>query len=86
MKAMKAAVDNRLRCSNPIYFCAAGAQSWFDIITAPDQFQGFSKGADGQLAISADIQNIIDVVITKANTAPGGLYPVRPECYRRREQ
>jgi hypothetical protein len=74
MKAMKAVVDNRLHYPDPIFFCAPGAQSWFDIITAPDQFQGFSKSNDGQLVISPDIQNLIDDIMMKANTGAPGAY------------
>jgi hypothetical protein len=74
MKAMKAAVDNRLHYSDPIIFGARGAHSWFDIITAPGQFQGFSKGDDGQLVISSNIQKLIDDVMMKANTGAPGAY------------
>jgi RNA polymerase sigma factor (sigma-70 family) len=74
MKAMKAAIDNRLHYSDTMFFTAAGAKSWFDIITAPEQFQGFSKGKEGQLVISSDIQKIIDEVIAKANSGPQNAY------------
>jgi hypothetical protein len=74
MKAMKAVVDNRLHYPDSIFFCAPGAQSWFDIIAAPDQFQGFSKGNDGQLVISSDIQKLIDEIMMKANTGAPGAY------------
>jgi RNA polymerase sigma factor (sigma-70 family) len=74
MKAMKAAIDNRLHYSDTRFFTAPGAKSWFDIITAPEQFQGFSKGKHGQLAISSDIQKIIDDVMARANTGPQNAY------------
>ena len=74
MKAMKAAIDNRLHYSDTRFFTAPGAQSWFDIITAPEQFQGFSKGKDGELVISADIQKLIDEVVLKANTGGPNAY------------
>ena len=74
MKAMKAAIDNRLHYSDTRFFTAAGAKSWFDIITAPGQFQGFSKGKEGQLVISSDMQKIIDDVIAKANSGPPNAY------------
>ncbi len=76
MKAMKAAIDNRLHYSDTRFFTAPGAKSWFDIITAPEQFQGFSKGKDGQLVISSDIQRIIDDVLVRANSC-------RPNAYTR---
>jgi RNA polymerase sigma factor (sigma-70 family) len=74
MKAMKAAIDNRLHYSDTRFFTAPQAKSWFDIITAPEQFQGFSKGKDGQLVISSDIQKIIDEVMAKANSGPPNAY------------
>jgi RNA polymerase sigma factor (sigma-70 family) len=74
MKAMKAAIDNRLHYSDTRFFTAPGAKSWFDIITAAEQFQGFSKGKDGQLVVSSDIQRIIDEVVARANSCPPNAY------------
>jgi hypothetical protein len=70
MKAMKAVVHNRLL--KPSSFGAPGGKTVLDIVTAPGQFKGFSKDEQGKLSLSQALQNLIDDVLTKANTgAPG---------------
>jgi hypothetical protein len=67
---MQAVVNNRLN-NNPAQFGAPGATTLTDIITAPNQFDGFSKVA-GQVQISPGIAANIDDVMRRANTgAPG---------------
>lgn len=70
MKAMKAVVHNRLL--KPSLFGAPGARTALDIVTAPGQFRGFSKDAQGKLALTQALQSNIDDVLRNANTgAPG---------------
>lgn len=70
MKAMKAVVHNRLL--KPSVFGAPGATKPLDIVTAPGQFRGFSKDAQGKLALTQALRDLIDDVLQKANTgAPG---------------
>jgi hypothetical protein len=74
MKAMKAVVDNRLHYSNPGIFGAAGAKSYLDIVTAPGQYNGFTKDAGGKLAVSKGVRDVIDGVMSKANAGAPGAY------------
>lgn len=71
--AMKAVVDNRLR-NNPGRFNAPGATTYTHIITAPGQWHGFTRDAQGNTQIARDIVNRIEDVMTKANTGSPGRY------------
>ncbi len=70
---MKAVVDNRLK-NNPGMSGAPNAQTYRDIITAPGQFAGFSSEANGNVVLSTDVSNLIDTVMTNANTGAPGPY------------
>jgi hypothetical protein len=73
MRAMKAVIDNRLK-NNPSQFGAPRAKSYVDIVGAPGQFHGFSKGSDGKIVIAGDVQKRIDAVMKTANTGKPGKY------------
>lgn len=78
MKAMKAVVDNRLNHVPTGYslkdFSAAGAKNYRDIITAKNQFDGFSKGADGKVVLKASLETNLGEILKKANTGTPGKY------------
>lgn len=71
MVAMKAVLRNRLR-NNPGQFLAPKAQSVADIIAAPGQFHGFSRGEQGGVAIAADVARRIERIVAIANEGPSG--------------
>ncbi len=73
MVAMKSVVNNRL-CNHPAQFGAPNAVSYIDIITAHGQFYGFSRDAAGNVVISPDVQNRIDVVLSTADTDATGSF------------
>lgn len=56
MQAMKAAIENRLHDAHPEWFGAPGAQNYADIVTAPGQFAGISKGGDNWPVYAADLR------------------------------
>ena len=68
MKAMKAVVDNRLRHQLPENFGAPGATDYADIITAPNQWAGFSQDDNGNVQIANTVLNRINQVLRIANT------------------
>jgi len=72
MRAMKAAVDNRLK-NKPAQFGAPNAKNYVDIVGAAGQFAGFSKNA-GKIVISSEVQARIDDVLKKANSGKPGKY------------
>lgn len=71
-RMMQATVVNRLN-NNPGQFCAPGAQTLIDIVTAPNQFQGFSL-ANGTVTLSQAVSDRIDAVMSNANTGAPGAY------------
>jgi hypothetical protein len=71
-RMMQAVVINRLN-NNPSLFGAPGAATLADIITAPNQFQGFST-AGGTLTLSTAVSDRIDAVMSNANTGDPGAY------------
>lgn len=71
LQAMKATVENRLR-TNPAQFNARDARTWTDIVTAPGQWHGFSRGTRGDVVIAPDVARRVEDVVRIANTgAPG---------------
>jgi hypothetical protein len=74
MLAMKAVVHNRLSTS-PARFNAPGAQRYADIIVAPGQWSGFSRGPQGQVVVDPDTARHVDELVSRANDgAPGPTY------------
>lgn len=73
MRAMKAAVDNRLK-NQPEQFGAPKATTYADVVGAAGQFHGFSKTAAGKIEVAADVQKRIDAVLKQANTGKPGRY------------
>lgn len=72
MRIIKKVLENRL--TKPGLFNASGATNEIDIITAPNQFDGFSKDSSGNLVISSTVQARIDDIVAKANSGPPGPY------------
>jgi hypothetical protein len=72
-RLMQAVVDNRLN-HNPGQFGAPNATTYVDIITAPNQFAGFSLSDDGKVVLSQSVSDRIDAVMSKANTGGPGPY------------
>jgi hypothetical protein len=73
MQAMKAVVDNRLN-HNPSQFGAPGATNYRQIIAAPGQFAGFSMDGNGNVVLSDQVNDLINAVMTQANTGGPGPY------------
>jgi hypothetical protein len=71
-RLMQAVIANRLN-NNPNQFGAPGATTYADIITAPNQFQGFTMSS-GQVQLSQPVSDRIDTVMTDANTGNPGAY------------
>jgi hypothetical protein len=71
-RLMQAVIANRLS-NNPSQFGAPGATTYADIITAPNQFQGFTMSG-GQVQVSQPVSDRIDTVMTDANTGSPGAY------------
>jgi len=71
MLAMKAVVHNRL-WSSPARFGAAGARRYTDIITAPGQWAGFSRGPRREVLLDPDVTRHVDELVTCANDGPPG--------------
>lgn len=71
-RLMQAVVSNRLN-NNPAQFGAPGARTQTDIITAPNQFNGFSMSG-GQAQISQSIADLINTVMANANAGSPGVY------------
>jgi hypothetical protein len=71
-RLMQATVSNRLN-NNPSQFDAPNAKNFADIITAPGQFEGFTK-KDGKVSMSDDVTDRIDEVMGKANAGHPGAY------------
>jgi hypothetical protein len=72
-RLMQAVIANRLS-NNPGQFGAPGATSFADIITAPNQFQGFTMSG-GAVQLSQPVSDRIQAVMTNANTgAPGPFF------------
>jgi len=69
-RLMQAVVANRLS-NNPGQFMAPGATDFADIITAPNQFDGFTMSG-GSVQISQSVSDRIDTVMTNANTGSPG--------------
>jgi hypothetical protein len=65
-QAMKATIYNRLK--KPSDFGAPGAKTIIDIITAPKQFQGYSKDSSGKVVIGAAQLTVITNVLKFANS------------------
>lgn len=72
MRVIKKVLENRL--TKPGLFNASGATNEIDIITAPNQFAGFSKDSSGNVVISSDVQQRIDNIMAIANSGPPGPY------------
>jgi hypothetical protein len=72
MRVIKKEVENRL--TKPNFFNASGATNAIGIITAPGQYDGFSKNSAGNIVISQSVQNNIDSIVAKANSGPPGPY------------
>lgn len=72
MRVIKKVLENRL--TKPGLFNASGATNEIDIITASNQFAGFSKDSSGNVVISSDVQQRIDSIMTIANSGPPGQY------------
>lgn len=72
-RLMQAVIANRLQ-NNPAQFGAPGATTYADIITANNQFAGFSM-SDGQVTLSQSVSDRINAVMSIANSgAPGAYY------------
>jgi hypothetical protein len=71
-RLMQAVIDNRLN-NNPSQFGAPSASTYADIITAPNQFAGFSSSAS-QVVLSQAVSDRIDAVMSKTNTGGPGPY------------
>lgn len=63
--AMKSTIFNRLK--TPRDFGAPGATSIIDIVTAPRQFEGFTKNAAGNVVVGTQQQTVIYNVLSFAN-------------------
>lgn len=62
--AMKSTIENRLK--TPSQFGAPGAKNIIDIVTAPGQFDGFTKSG-GKVVITPKIETLIKNILTHAN-------------------
>jgi hypothetical protein len=71
-RLMQAVISNRLK-NNPSQFGAAGATTYADIISAPNQFAGFSSNG-GTIVLSQSVSDRIDAVLKKANAGSPGPY------------
>src|ERR1700733_2049146 len=69
-RMMQATVYNRLN-NNPTQFGAPNAKTVADIITAPNQFQGFSI-TNGTITLSDPVSSRIDAVMSNANAGTPG--------------
>lgn len=72
MRIIDKVLENRL--TKPGLFNASGATNEVDIITAPGQFDGFSKDSNGNVVISSSVQQRIDDIMAIANSGPPGPY------------
>jgi hypothetical protein len=75
MKAIANCIYNRKEYSNPSLFGISSQNpTVLDVVTAPGQFAGFSKGADGKLKLSSDIETHIQEILDNANSGDPGIY------------
>ena len=79
LKVMLAIVNciyNRKNHPNPSLFGITSRNpTVLDVVTAPNQFEGCSRGADGKLKLSSQIERRIQDILDRANQgAPGKYY------------
>jgi hypothetical protein len=75
MQAIANCIYNRKEYSNPSLFGITSQNpTVLDVVTAPGQFAGFSKGADGKLKPSTGIDSHIQEILDNANSGAPGIY------------